>query len=119
LAYDLGRSVSREGARIVRPSAGAHLATLPGFSSTVFATGLENPREIKVAPDGNVFVAESAPDRIRVLRTDGAEKAEKSEIFASRLDSPFGIAFYPPGPTHNSSMSRILPLSAFRTRTAR
>ncbi|HEU0216621.1 MAG TPA: PQQ-dependent sugar dehydrogenase, partial [Stellaceae bacterium] len=40
--------------------------------------------------------AQSRAGRIRVLR--GTEKAEQSEVFASGLDSPFGIAFYPPGP---------------------
>lgn len=85
----------REGARVVSPPAGAHLATLPGFSATVFAEHLQNPRQIRVAPNGDIFVAESRADRIRVLR--GTDKAEQSQIFASGLDSPFGIAFYPPG----------------------
>ena len=87
---------TREAARIVSPPAGAQPATLPGFSATVFADHLQKPREIKVAPNGDVFVAESGADRIRVLR--GTDKAEQSEIFATGLDSPFGIAFYPPGP---------------------
>jgi glucose/arabinose dehydrogenase len=87
---------TRESAHIVRPPADAHLATLPDFSASVFADRLEHPREIRVAPNGDIFVAESRADRIRVLR--GTDKAEQNEIFASDLDSPFGIAFYPPGP---------------------
>lgn len=87
---------TRESAHIVKPPAGAHLATLPGFSASVFADQLQNPREIRVAPNGDVFVAESRAGRIRVLR--GTDKAEHNEIFASGLDRPFGIAFYPPGP---------------------
>ena len=89
---------TRETASIVKPPAGAHPATLSGFSATVFADHLQAPREIKVAPNGDVFVAESRADRIRVLRADGQGKVQENEIFASGLDSPFGIAFYPPGP---------------------
>src|ERR1051325_6697724 len=51
------------------------------------------------APNGDIFVAESYPGRVRVLRAaDGAGKPEANEIFAADLDRPFGIAFYPPGP---------------------
>jgi glucose/arabinose dehydrogenase len=87
---------TRETAHIVSAPAGAHLATLPGFSAAVFAEHLQNPREIRIAPNGDIFVAESRADQIRVLR--GSDKAEQSEVFASGLDLPFGIAFYPPGP---------------------
>jgi DNA-binding beta-propeller fold protein YncE len=67
-----------------------------GFSASLFADGLQNPREMKIAPNGDIFVAESRADRIRVLR--GTDKAQQSEVFATGLNSPFGIAFYPPGP---------------------
>ena len=70
-----------------------------GFRVTLFASGLENPRLLRVAPNGDVFVAESAPGRIRVLRAgDGATQAGQAALFASGLDGPFGMAFYPPGP---------------------
>src|SRR5262249_40883805 len=39
------------------------------------------------------------PGRIRVLRaSDGEAKPRENRIFASGLDGPFGMAFYPPGP---------------------
>jgi glucose/arabinose dehydrogenase len=70
-----------------------------GFQVSEFATGLRNPRKIVTAPNGDVFVAESFPNRIKVLRdADGDGKAELSEIFATGLALPFGIAFYPAGP---------------------
>lgn len=70
-----------------------------GFSVQLFASGLEGPRTIRVAPNGDVFIAESDAGRVRVLRAaDGAAKAERMEVFASDLPHPFGIAFYPPGP---------------------
>jgi glucose/arabinose dehydrogenase len=65
----------------------------------LYAAGLENPRLLRTAPNGDVFLAESEPGRIRVLRgvtPDG--KAERMETFAAGLNKPFGIAFYPPGP---------------------
>jgi glucose/arabinose dehydrogenase len=73
--------------------------TLPGFQVTAYATGLDNPRLIRRAPNGDLFVAESGPGRIKVLRgiqRDG--KAAKVEVFVTDLTKPFGIAFYPPGP---------------------
>jgi glucose/arabinose dehydrogenase len=71
----------------------------PGFKVTEFARDLDNPREIVTAPNGDVFVAESEPGRIRVLRdARGTGKAQTVQVFASGLDLPFGLAFYPPGP---------------------
>ena len=70
----------------------------PGFEVSLFAGGLARPRALRVAPNGDVFVAETAAGRIRVLRAaDGAMKPSRNEIFASGLHEPFGIAF-PPGP---------------------
>jgi glucose/arabinose dehydrogenase len=78
--------------------AGAELKTPPGFSVSAFAT-LDEPRLIRVAPNGDIFVAESEPGRIKVLRApDGASAAAHIDVFADGLDRPFGIAFYPPGP---------------------
>jgi glucose/arabinose dehydrogenase len=68
-----------------------------GFEVNLFASGLDEPRLIRTAPNGDLFVAESNAGRIRVLRADGSEAAAPS-VFASGLGYPFGIAFYPPGP---------------------
>ncbi|HEY8010304.1 MAG TPA: PQQ-dependent sugar dehydrogenase, partial [Rudaea sp.] len=87
------------GARIVARPANAWPKTLPGFKVEQFASGLDNPRLIRTAPNGDVFVAETRGGQIRVFRgltTDG--KPEQTEVFASGLHQPFGIAFYPPGP---------------------
>jgi len=71
---------------------------LPGFTVTQYATGLQNPRLIRRAPNGDLFVAESEPGQIRVLRGVAADgKAQTVEVFATGLTQPFGIAFYPPG----------------------
>ena len=69
-----------------------------GFSVSLFAQKLENPRMVRVAPNGDLFVAESSANRIHVLRdANGDGKPEMSEVYAEGLNKPFGIAFYPPG----------------------
>ena len=66
---------------------------------TEFATGLSEPRVIVRAPNGDLFLAESRANRIRVFRdADGDGKPEVNEVFATGLNRPFGIAFYPVGP---------------------
>jgi glucose/arabinose dehydrogenase len=83
---------------VERPSGRMPVAP-PGFQVTLFASGLQNPRLVRVAPNGDVFVAETSPGRIRVLRApDGSPKAAQKEVFASGLEGPFGMAFYPAGP---------------------
>ena len=70
-----------------------------GFQVTLFSADLDNPRKIVTAPNGDLFVAESGPGRIKILRAaDGAGTAETTSVFADGLRQPFGIAFYPAGP---------------------
>ncbi len=70
-----------------------------GFKVEQMITGLNNPREIVTAPNGDLFIAESGPGRIRILRgRNDTGKPETNEVFATGLHQPFGIAFYPPGP---------------------
>ncbi len=70
-----------------------------GFKVELFATGLDEPRKISTAPNGDVFVAESHAGDIRIFRgITGDGKPKQTEIFAAGLKEPYGIAFYPPGP---------------------
>ncbi len=56
------------------------------------------PRVIRLAPNGDLFVADSQAGSIFVLRGVTAEgRARTVSEFASGLDHPFGIAFYPSG----------------------
>ncbi len=56
----------------------------------------QQPRFIMCAPNGDLFVSDSAGGAIVVLRGVGADgKAAQVERFATGLDHPFGIAFYP------------------------
>ena len=68
-----------------------------GFQVSLFASGLSHPRLIRVAPNGDVFAAESAVGSIRVLRSDG-ERAVSTATYVDGLFGPFGVSFYPPGP---------------------
>jgi glucose/arabinose dehydrogenase len=87
------------GPSVVAARPDAVLKVPRGFAVQLFASGFDTPRRMAVAPNGDVFLAESGAGRIRVLRaTDGATKPERVATFASDLDGPFGIAFYPPGP---------------------
>jgi glucose/arabinose dehydrogenase len=74
-----------------------------GFKVDLWADGLSKPRLARTAPNGDVFVAESRSDRIKVLRGTGPDgKAKEISVFSSDLKQPFGIAFYPSKgqPTH-------------------
>jgi glucose/arabinose dehydrogenase len=84
------------GPDVVRPPGNATVSVPAGFAVKLFAAGLSNPRLIRVAPNGDIFIAETSRNRIRVLRAaDGAWAPSINQIFAEGLDRPFGIAFYP------------------------
>ncbi len=88
-----------DAASLVARPAGARPNVPPGFAVDEFASGLDRPRTLRTAPNGDVFVAESGASRIRVLRAaDGAPRPAGSSVFAANLPQPFGIAFWPPGP---------------------
>ena len=68
-----------------------------GFSIERIASGIAGARVIRIAPNGDYFVADSLAGRILVLRPGGNDEMERS-IFARGLTRPYGIAFYPSGP---------------------
>ncbi|HUI41893.1 MAG TPA: sorbosone dehydrogenase family protein [Terriglobia bacterium] len=87
------------GARLVARPAKAWPQALPGFKVEQYASQLESPREIRTAPNGDLFVAESDPGRIMMFRgVDPQGKPKVASVFADGFTLPFGIAFYPPGP---------------------
>ncbi|MBI1840498.1 MAG: PQQ-dependent sugar dehydrogenase [Verrucomicrobia bacterium] len=83
---------------VVAQPADASLSVPVGFTVKQFASGLSNPRIVRVAPNGDIFISETAQNRIRVLRADdGADTPSTNRIFASGLNLPFGLAFFPAG----------------------
>jgi glucose/arabinose dehydrogenase len=69
-----------------------------GFKVDLYASNLEGPREIRKAPNGDLFVAESYSGKIKIFRGINADnKPQQTSVFATRLVQPFGMAFYPLG----------------------
>ncbi len=84
----------RRAPRVVERPDGRELTLPAGFAVNVFADGLTNPRWMALAPNGDVFVAESRPGDIIVLRdADGDGVAEFRDTFATQRNRPFGLAF--------------------------
>lgn len=115
--------------RVVSPPAGATLHVPPGFAVSVFASDLDNPRNMLLAPNGDVIVTETGAGRITILRDanhDGV--AESRYTFASERNEPYGLALhdrwlyigdedavlripYTPGQTRaNAEAEKIAPL---------
>ncbi len=88
------KSASNAPAPIAMPAAG-RFNVLEGFSVTEFASGMTQPRVIRIAPNGDVFVADSGADEIDVFRMDEKGSVASKDVFAAGLDQPYGIAFYP------------------------
>ena len=85
--------------RVVPRPPDAAPAVPAGFTATLFASGFDQPRTLRTAPNGDVFLAESGAGRIRILRTlPGAARPATVATFADGLSLPFGIAFWPPVP---------------------
>jgi glucose/arabinose dehydrogenase len=93
------RSANNDADVVPRPP-GAQLLVPPGFRVEEYARGLRDPRYLLTAPNGDIFVAESRADQIKVLRDrDDDGRPDATELFTTdSLNRPFGLAFYPPGP---------------------
>ena len=84
-------AVANDSAVVPRP-AGAMPQVPQGFSVSVFASGLAKPRFLAVAPNGDVFVAESDVGKIDVLaERDGHLR---KSTFAQGFAQPHGLAFH-------------------------
>jgi glucose/arabinose dehydrogenase len=91
---------SRNGARVVPRPADAWPKAPAGFKVEQYAANLIGPRAIRTAPNGDEFVALSLIGKIEVFRGTTADgKPAQTATFATGLSKPFGIAFYPPGPS--------------------
>jgi hypothetical protein len=62
---------------------------------SVFASGLNQPRRLRVAPNGDVFVSESGAGRVLVFQAGDTGASAQPGVFAANLDRPYGIAFVP------------------------
>lgn len=84
------------GSKVVAQPPDAVLNLPKGFQLNVFAEGnFTYPRWMALAPNGDVFVADSRANSIIILRDankDGV--AEQRFTFAENLSQPFGMAFH-------------------------
>jgi len=66
-----------------------------GFHVNIFAKDFKAPRLLTIAPNGDIFLADTGADQIVILRdpthTGGAQERV---VFADGLRRPFGIAFH-------------------------
>ncbi len=82
--------------KVVDRPADAKLQVPEGFKVEVFASDQKGARAMRLAPNGDIFLTETAVGAVKVLRpsADGATAASV-ETFATGLNLPFGMAFYP------------------------
>ena len=85
------------GADVIPQPEGAWPQAPAGFQGRALRPGLHRgPPSSVPAPNGDIFLADSKAGKVMVLRGVGADgKAQTTETFASGLDHPFGINFYP------------------------
>jgi len=89
---------ARNFGRVVARPANAWPKAPAGFKVEIYSTDAKAPRKILTAPNGDFFVAETGSGAIKVFRGIGKDgKPEKMETFATGLNQPYGLAFYPPG----------------------
>jgi glucose/arabinose dehydrogenase len=79
---------------VARPK-GAWPKVPAGFKVTLYAEGLNNPRLMRMAPNGDIFITETAAGNIKIFRGMKDGKPEQTFTFATGLKTPFGMAFYP------------------------
>ncbi len=89
------KSTSNGANKVAMPT-GAMPRLPPGFKAEMIASGIDNPRTVRVAPNGDLFIADSKSDQVRVYRlADGSAAPSEATVFATGLHQPYGIAFYP------------------------
>ena len=59
-----------------------------GFKVELYATGLDNPRLIRIAPNGDLFLAESASGKIKIFRGVGARRQAEAGLRLRRRPAP-------------------------------
>ena len=95
---------------------GAEIPKAPsGFTVDLFATGLNMPRVIRVAPNGDIFVAETGAGSVRVFHPGSRLRTGERRDLRRRLAAAIRDCFLSfRGETRASFMSRRrTPLCAF------
>ena len=78
---------------LILPYAGQAPQVPPGFTATLFASGLAHPRRLLVLPNGDVLLAEQSAGYLTLLRDDGqGGPAKWIDRFADDFNKPYGMA---------------------------
>ena len=87
---------ARRGSKVIPQPENAKLIVPKGFKVNVYAEGgFTYPRWMTLAPNGDVFVADSRANSVIVLRDiDKDGKADQRFVFSNKLAQPFGMAFH-------------------------
>lgn len=82
--------------KVVPQPANAVLKMPEGFKVNVFADGdFKYPRWMVLAPNGDVFLADSRANSVIVLRDSNKDGvAEERFVFSDKLEQPFGMGFW-------------------------
>ncbi|MEQ1762249.1 MAG: sorbosone dehydrogenase family protein [Pyrinomonadaceae bacterium] len=87
---------AQRSSRVIPQPANAQLTVPKGFKVNVYAEGgFRYPRWMALAPNGDVFVADSRANSIIVLRDKNKDGvAEEQFTWSDKLSQPFGMAFH-------------------------
>jgi glucose/arabinose dehydrogenase len=66
-----------------------------GFAVSSYVSDAQGPRQLRVAPNGDLFVTESGKGQLVVYQNDHGTLKTTKAVFATGMQDPFGIAFYP------------------------
>src|ERR671922_1951751 len=105
--HEIGRRFSIDPAQLPAPKSAPIVTnrslTLPydgqmpqvpaGFTATLFASGLTNPRRLLVLPNGDVLVAEQSAGYLTLLREGGDGTAQWIDRHVEDLKRPYGLAW--------------------------
>ena len=105
--HEIGRRFSIDPAQLLAPKSSpivtnrsltlppeGHVPQVPaGFTATLFASGLANPRRLLVLPNGDVLVAEQSAGYLTLLRDEGDGTAAWINRHVEDLNRPYGLAW--------------------------
>ncbi len=110
-ALPLGVTATSGGSAVITPTENP-IALSSGFTISVFAQGLDDPRMLAVGPDGALYVAERGAGRVlRLLDQDGDGSLDTQQAVAQGLNAPSSLAFYQDGSLYVAETRRVLRLS--------
>lgn len=70
-----------------------------GFKVSIFASDMGRSRYALRAPNGDIIVSDATGNKVTILRPGaGGDTAASTNVFATGLSRPYGLALWPSGP---------------------